>query len=86
MHGFPPHFPGSTVMRSNAGLTIMVSFYLRIVSTAVDSARSYEVMPRTLARLLWAAIAILAAFAFGVVASSQGEPVKSILMVLASFW
>ncbi len=41
-------------------------------------------MPRTLARILWAAVSLAAAASLGVVAQSQGEPVNSTWLVVAA--
>jgi carbon starvation protein len=41
-------------------------------------------MPKLLARLLWAGICVLAAFALGTIASSRGEPVNSLWLVIAA--
>jgi carbon starvation protein len=41
-------------------------------------------MPRTLARIVWALIALAAAVSMGTIAQSQGEPVNSTWLVVAA--
>ncbi|MCC7235727.1 MAG: carbon starvation protein A [Bryobacterales bacterium] len=41
-------------------------------------------MPKTLGHLLWAAVAVLGAYAFAGIALNRGEPVNSIWLVIAS--
>jgi carbon starvation protein len=41
-------------------------------------------MPRTLARILWAVVAIAAAVSMGTIAQSRGEPVNSTWLVVAA--